>query len=75
MELMTRKDHLAWCKKRALECVERDSMTEAYASFHSDMGKHDETKSHIALTMGPMMLIGGQLQTADQMTEWINGSN
>ena len=41
---MTRKEHLAWCKKRALEYVEQGDLQQAIASMLSDLSKHDETE-------------------------------
>lgn len=41
---MTREEHLAWCKTRALEYLDRGDVTNAVTSMLSDLGKHDETK-------------------------------
>lgn len=30
---MERSEHLQWCKDRALECLDRNDLTEALASF------------------------------------------
>lgn len=70
-----RSDHLEWCKKRANEYVEKDDLKQAFASFQSDMSKHEETANHLALEMGTMMLIAGHLETQKQMENWINGFN
>ncbi len=43
---MTRQEHLDWCKKRALEYLDRGNVMEAIASMMSDMEKHPETKSN-----------------------------
>lgn len=50
-EQKTKAQHLAWCKERALEYVEKDSVSEAMASFASDMGKHPETQEVFATMM------------------------
>ena len=48
---------------------------QAWASFVSDMGKHDETRNHIAIELGHQMYVGGMLNTASQMRQWIEGFN
>jgi len=73
--MTNRTEHLEWCKQRANEYVERNDLQNAFASFQSDMGKHPETANHIALELGTMLLISGNLSTAHQMREWINGFN
>ncbi len=73
--MQTRNEHLEWCKKRALEYIEVGDIKNAFASFQSDMTKHPETEGHLALSMGTILLLGGQLKTQSQMTEWINGFN
>lgn len=39
----TRAEHLVWCKERALAYLDRGDLTNALASFGSDMHKHPET--------------------------------
>lgn len=75
MENMDRSEHLKWCKERALEYVEANDLTQAFASFHSDMTKHPETENHLALEMGTMLLVSGNLDTPHQMKDWIIGFN
>ena len=72
---MTRQEHLEWCKQRALEYAEANDLTNAFASFQSDMSKHTETSDHLALEMGTMLLLGSHLSTPHQMKDWINGFN
>lgn len=72
---MTRAEHLEWCKQRALEYVDKKDLKQAFASFQSDMTKHEETCDHMALEMGTMLLLGGHLSTDTQMREWITGFN
>jgi hypothetical protein len=66
---------LNWCKERALEYAKEGDTQNAFASFMSDMSKHDETKDHSALKMMPMMLFGGMLSTPEQMSKFIEGFN
>lgn len=72
---MTRDEHLAWCKQRALEYVDRGEVTDAWGSMASDLGKHPETRNHAAIPLGMMMLVGGHLSTAHVMRRFIEGFN
>lgn len=71
----TRAEHLAWCKERALQYVEIGDLHQAFASFGSDMNKHDETAGHAALTLGLMLMMGGHLSTPAEMRKFIEGAN
>jgi len=70
-----RSEHLQWCKDRAIEYVDSGDLKNAFASFQSDMSKNNETEDHIALQMGTMLLLSGNLDNDHQMREWINGFN
>lgn len=72
---ISRAEHLKWCKDRALEYVEQGDLGQAFASFQSDMRKHKETRDHIALNLGTMLLMSNNLETEKQMKEWIIGFN
>jgi hypothetical protein len=72
---MTRSEHLAWCKKRALEYVDKGDTTAAYSSMVSDMRKHDDLKDHSAIQLGLMLMVSGDLQTPIKMRDFINGFN
>ena len=71
---MTRSEHLEWCKQRALEYVDTDPQN-AYASMVSDLGKHLETAGHPGIGLGTMMMLGGHLNTPEQMRSFIEGFN
>lgn len=71
----TRAEHLAWCKKRALEYVDAGDCNQAFASMASDLSKHPETEKHGAIQLGMMMLMGGHLNRPDQMRKFIEGFN
>jgi len=45
---MTRTEHLAWCKQRALQLVSEGDATGAVASMASDMAKHPENAPCLA---------------------------
>jgi hypothetical protein len=72
---MTRAEHIAWCKQRALEYVERGELKNAVVSMLSDLRKHPETENHIGGEMGTMLLIGGHLNRTDEVRNWIEGFN
>lgn len=74
-EMMTRDEHLQWCKKRALEYVNIGDNQGAFASFASDMNKHDKTRGHIGIQLGMSMLMSGLLSTKKEMTNFIEGCN
>ena len=74
---MNRKEHLQWSKDRALAYVDAGDINQAFASFASDLGKHDETEAarKLAATLGMPMLMMGALSTPDEMRKFINGFN
>jgi hypothetical protein len=72
---VTRAEHLAWCKQRALEYVDRGDTQQAFASMASNLGKHPETAGHSALQLGMMLLMGGHLNSPQKMREFIEGFN
>lgn len=74
-EIITRAEHLQWCKQRALEYVDRGDLPTAYASMVSDLGKHPETRNHFAIPLGTSLLLGGHLENKFQMRNFINGFN
>jgi hypothetical protein len=71
-----RSQHLAWCKKRALEYIDKeDDVTNAFASMMSDLGKHPETAGHIGIQLGMLQMMGGMLKTPHEMRRFIEGFN
>lgn len=69
---LTRAEHLAWCKERALAFLP-DDPKEAFASMGSDLNKHHETRNHGALELGMMQLMGGHLDDPRKMRNFIEG--
>ncbi len=72
---MTRDEHLAWCKQRALEYVDAGDLDEAFASMLSDLGKHPETVTHSGKQLGIMLKMRGYLNTAAEMRKFIKDFN
>jgi len=75
MKMKDRTEHLQWCKNRAMEYVKMSDLSQAFASFSSDMSKHEETAGHPALILGSQLMFSGNLSTAADMEKWINGFN
>lgn len=71
---MTRDEHLAWAKKRALEYVDRDPVS-ATASMVSDLRKHPELKDHAGIDLGGMLMLGGHLSSPAEARRFIEGFN
>jgi hypothetical protein len=74
-EWADRAAHLEWCKQRAREYLDRGDWSNAWASFLSDMRKHDGTKDHLALELGMRLLIAGYNANVPEMRHWIEGFN
>lgn len=72
---MTRAEHLQWAKDRAIEYCDAGNPFDAFASFQSDMNKHDELRGHVALPLMGQMLAGGMLNTPPQMKKFIEDFN
>ncbi len=66
---MTRAEHLAWAKQRALEELDHGDYVYAVASMISDLRKHEELENH----MGILLFLG--VRNADQARRWIEGFN
>jgi hypothetical protein len=72
--MTTREEHLAFCKRRALEYLPND-VSGALASMISDLGKHEDTARHAGIRLTLMLMIGGHLETAEQVKRHIEGFN
>lgn len=70
---MTRNEHIEWCKTRAKEIAETGDINDAFASMCSDLNKHDETRDHPAIELGFKLLISKNLQTKEEMLNFIDG--
>lgn len=72
---MDRAEHLQWAKDRALEYVDTGQLQNAFASFASDLNKHDALRNHYGIELGMGLLLVGQLNTAQKMRDFINDFN
>ena len=71
----TREEHVDWCKKRALEYVDRGDLANALSSMISDLSKHKETADHPAIMVGMQLSMSGMLDTTARMRKFIEGFN
>ena len=71
--MRTREEHLARCKERALEYVERHELAEGLTSMCSDLTKHPETKDHPGIDIGVNLLFIGSLSSREKMRRFIEG--
>lgn len=67
---MSRDEHLAWAKERALEYLPGDPVG-AEASMLSDLTKHPETVNHAGRMLAPMFY--GKHNDPDEVRSWIQG--
>jgi len=72
---MNRSEHLQWCKDRSFEYLDSGDISQALASFISDMGEHPETEGHLALDLGMILLISGNLSDVPKMRKFIEDFN
>lgn len=71
---MTREEHIAWCKQRAIQEMEyAHDPKQAVISMMSDMGKHPETNSEILRFLCMMTLMGSCSEKS--VREFIDGFN
>jgi hypothetical protein len=72
---VSREDHLAWCKQRALEYVDRGQLQDAFTSLASDLAKHPHTANHLGMQLGMEMYMAGMLADVGAMRRFIKGFN
>lgn len=69
---MTRGEHIAWCKSRALAYVDAGDLSNAVGSMASDMTKHEETQAAIEM-LGLIGLSAALAGDRDGVRQWIVG--
>lgn len=71
--MITRQEHLQWCKDRAMQYVNAGDFSQAVASMASDLDKHPETAgvASFAGQLGLMELMLGT--TREKMVHFIEG--
>jgi hypothetical protein len=68
----SRDEHLAWCKKRALEYLDLGDVANAVASMGSDLRQHEELKG-IGDKMAPLGLLYAINNDVEGARRWIVG--
>ncbi|HZF24007.1 MAG TPA: hypothetical protein VE030_11155 [Burkholderiales bacterium] len=74
MSVMTRVEHLAWAKQRALQYLNAGDLMNALASMGSDLSKHEEL-SKIGDMLFPLGMLYVQNHDVGGMRRWIEGFN
>ena len=71
---MTRAEHIAWSKARALEYLDTGDVQNAIASMLSDLMKHDETRDagKVMGLIGMMAVMNRDLAEARRFIEGFN---
>ncbi len=69
---MNRTEHLEWAKNRAKD---ENTAPNMWASFTSDMSKHEELQTHVALQLGTMFLMTNPTMPNHEMEKFIDGFN
>lgn len=68
-------EHLAWCKERAFEYVDRGEIREGLTSMFSDVSKHERGKNHPGIQMGIGLMVIGALSSPREARRFIEGFN
>jgi hypothetical protein len=71
---VTRDEHLAFAKKRALRYLDQGDLAQAFTSMTSDLSKHEELRN-IGEKMGDIGFLYLTQNNAAQMRCWIEGFN
>jgi hypothetical protein len=71
--MMTRTEHVAWAKARALNVLETGTVEDAYASMVSDLRQHPDLVQHAGIALGMALLMAGHLGTKAKMRDHIEG--
>jgi hypothetical protein len=66
---LTREEHLAWAKKRALAHLDRGDVESAVASMACDLKTHEDLRK--SATVGALILLG--CRTHGDVRRWIEG--
>lgn len=72
---MTRAKHLAWCKRRAHEYLDRGDIANAVTSMMSDLRKHPETEVSSSGSLGMLAMatiMSGSLADARRFIDGFN---
>lgn len=73
----SRKEHIEWCKQRALEYLDQGDAQQAVTSILSDLSKHPGTKSSLTFAQQTVFIKGLALVDAspDAVRRFVEGFN
>lgn len=70
---MTRDEHLASAKEKALEYLNRGDPWQAMTSMLVDLAQHSDLENHPSINIGIMYLVTGKSRDAGEVRDWIEG--
>ena len=73
--MITREEHLDWCKQRAREYCESGDAINALMLMFSDLGEHPETANHVGIKLGLMLIAVGNANNKAAVVRHINCYN
>ena len=68
----TREEHMAFCKKRALQYLDKGDVSQAIASMLSDLSSHEDTKG-VGELMSGIGLMTAMNNNQDEAFKFIDG--
>ena len=71
--MLSAAEHLAFCKKHALQILAVNLIGDAWATFVADLDSHPETKMTLSKLMTSMMVVETPGLTKDHMKKFIEG--
>ena len=69
---MSRDEHLAWAKERALQYLDEGNLADAFSSMVSDLDKHADFRKIMA-AIGPVGMLYLMNGDARNLRYWIEG--
>jgi hypothetical protein len=72
---MTREEHLAWCKKRAHEYLDRGDIANGVTSMISDLSKHPETRLAEGSPLGMLGIMAVMQKDHHGAVRFVDGFN
>lgn len=70
---MNGREHLQWCVERAMEYANRGDMPTAWASFASDVTKHERTEWIAGHTLFGMAMFSGLYDDPKGFRDFVSG--
>lgn len=72
---MTREEHIAWCKKRAHEYLDKGDIKNGVTSMLSDLQKHPETKLQDGSPLGMLGMMAIMSNSHQEAVRFVDGFN